>query len=114
MLKMYGIKNCDTVKKARHYLEAEGSAYEFHDFKKDGINKAMIDKWAAVLGWEALLNKKGMTWRKFSKEQKQGLNKNKAIKLMLENSSVIKRPVLEKGKKVFIGFSEDEYKALVS
>lgn len=112
MIKMYGIKNCGTVKKAMQYLQDKGLEFQFHDFKKEGINKAMIEKWHAALGWETLLNKKGMTWRKFSEAQKQNLSKTKAIQLMLENSSVIKRPIIEKGKKILIGFNEEEYQSL--
>ena len=114
-MKLYGIPNCNTVKKARVWLESQGIAYQFHDFKKDGVNPALIDGWLAQTSWEKLINRAGMTWRGLSEETKAAINDSSAaLKLMLEKSSVIKRPVLEKeGKILHLGFDEDIYRKLL-
>jgi arsenate reductase len=109
---IYGIKNCDTMKKARAFLEKAGVDYTFHDYKTAGIDKARLERWAKEVGWETLLNRAGTTFRKLPDKDKEGLTAAKAIKLMLEQPSMIKRPVLETGKKLLVGFKPDEYKTV--
>jgi arsenate reductase (glutaredoxin) len=109
---IYGIKNCDTMKKARAYLEKKGVEYAFHDYKAAGIEKERLEKWAKKAGWETLLNKAGTTFKKLPDKDKEGLNEAKAIKLMIAQPSMIKRPVLEiGGGKILVGFKPDEYAA---
>ena len=109
MTTIYGIKNCDTMKKARAWLDAHGIAYAFHDYKASGIDKATLEAWAKDVGWETLLNRAGTTFRKLPDADKAGLTEKKAIALMLTSPSMIKRPVLEKGGKLFVGFSPEAY-----
>ncbi len=109
MTTLYGIKNCDTVKKARAWLEAQGMAYQFHDFRKEGLDAPLLEKWEAKLGWEALLNKRGTSWRKLDESQREGVDRVKAMALMLDQPSLIKRPVLETVTKTLIGFTADYY-----
>jgi arsenate reductase len=109
---IYGIRNCDTMKKARDWLEAHDVAYEFHDYKASGIDRATLEKWAKAVGWEVLLNRAGTTFRKLPDETKQNIDERKAIKLMLEQPSMIKRPVLERGRTLLVGFSEEIYAAI--
>jgi len=111
-IQLYGIKNCDTMKKARTWLESHGVAYDFHDFKASGIERAQLDSWIKAVGWEVLLNRAGTTFRKLPDRAKQNLDEAKAIKLMLEQPSMIKRPVLERGKTLTVGFSPEKYSAL--
>ncbi len=113
-MKLYGIPNCGTVKKARAWLEAQGTAYEFHDFKKHGVNEALIAGWLKQVGWQRLLKKTGPTWAKLPDSIKQSIRDDaSALKLMLEQPNVIKRPVLEKnGKVLATGFSESDYQEL--
>ena len=109
-MKMYGIPNCDTVKKARAWLEAHGVDYEFHDYKKLGVDAALMQKWLAKTGWGTLINRQGQTWRKLSEEEKTTVKDNlSALKLMLEKPSVIKRPVIEHHGKLLLGFDPSEY-----
>ncbi len=109
-IKLYGIKNCDTMKKARTWLDSQGVQYEFHDYKAAGIESEVLKRWAAEVGWEVLLNRAGTTFRKLPDEQKTGLNERKAINLMVAQPSMIKRPVLEKGKRLLVGFDPAAYK----
>jgi Spx/MgsR family transcriptional regulator len=109
---LYGIPNCDTMKKARTWLESHGIEYRFHDYKKAGIDRDTLAAWAQVVGWETLLNRAGTTFRKLPDGAKQDLDERKALKLMLEQPSMIKRPVLESGKKLLVGFSPEKYSAL--
>jgi arsenate reductase len=110
---IYGIKNCDTMKKARAFLDKRGVAYEFHDYKTQGIERAKLEGWAKKAGWETLLNRAGTTFRKLPDKDKDGLTEKKAIALMLAQPSMIKRPVLEiGGGKIMVGFKPDEYAAL--
>lgn len=113
-MKLYGIPNCGTVKKARAWLEAHGTAYEFHDFKKHGVSEALIAGWLKQVGWQRLLKKTGPTWAKLPDSVKQSIRDDaSALKLMLEQPNVIKRPVLEKnGKVLATGFSEADYQEL--
>ncbi len=109
---LYGIRNCDTVKKARAWLDQRGVEYRFHDYKVAGIDMARLDRWCGEVGWEALLNRAGTTFRKLADSQKQGLNQGRAIGLMLAQPSVIKRPVLELGGKLVVGFKPELYESL--
>jgi arsenate reductase (glutaredoxin) len=107
---IYGIKNCDTMKKARAWLDKNGVAYEFHDYKTAGIERARLEKWEKKVGWEMLLNRAGTTFRKLSDKDKSGLNADKALTLMLGQPSIIKRPVLDLGGgKLLVGFSPERY-----
>ena len=110
---LYGIKNCDTMKKARAFLDNKGVAYGFHDYKASGIERSKLEGWAKKVGWESLLNRAGTTFRKLPEEDKQGLTERKAMGLMLEQPSMIKRPVLELGGgKLLVGFKPEEYAGL--
>ena len=109
---IYGIKNCDTMKKARAALDRKRLAYDFHDYKVKGVDKAKLEGWANKVGWEALLNRAGTTFRKLPDADKQGLTEKKAIALMVAQPSMIKRPVLEAGRRLLVGFKPDEYAAL--
>lgn len=115
-MQLFGIPNCNTVKKARDWLENNGVAYEFHDFKKNGVSHALLENWLKQTPWEKLVNRAGMTWRNLSEPEKAAVQDNEsAIKLMLEKSSVIKRPVLVKdGKIMSLGFNEATYQELLS
>ena len=110
---LYGIPNCDTVKKARAWLDARGIAYAFHDYKKSGIDAPRLRAWAAELGWEKLLNRAGTTFRNLPEADKRDLDQDKAIALMLAQPSMIKRPVLDLGPRRILGFSPDLYDAAV-
>ena len=101
---LYGIPNCDTVKKARAWLDSHGVAYDFHDYKKAGIDAARLRGWAAELGWERLLNRAGTTFRKLPDAAKADLDEDKAIALMLAQPSMIRRPVLDLGARRLVGF----------
>lgn len=103
-MELYGIPNCDTVKKARKWLAAEGREYSFHDYKKEGADPARLGEWADVVGWEALLNRRGTTFRKLSDAEKVGIDRDQAIALMVEHPSIIKRPVVEHEGGVLVGF----------
>ncbi|WP_407181107.1 ArsC family reductase [Bradyrhizobium sp. STM 3562] len=106
---IYGIKNCDTMKKARTWLDDHGVAYQFHDYKTAGIAKDKLKQWSDKLGWESLLNRAGTTFRKLPDAEKEGLDEKKALALMIEQPSMIKRPVLEIGSKLLVGFKPDLY-----
>jgi arsenate reductase len=107
---LYGIKNCDTMKKARAWLDARGRTYVFHDYKAAGIDRKRLQGWARQVGWETLLNRAGTTFRKLPEADKEGLTEAKAIDLMLAQPSMIKRPVMElKDGKLVVGFKPDVY-----
>jgi arsenate reductase len=106
---MYGIKNCDTIKKARKWLDANGVEFAFHDYRKDGLSDELISSLEASLGWEAMLNKRGTTWRKLPDETKDAMDKSLAIQTMLDNPAIIKRPILDTGSVLELGFSETAY-----
>jgi len=111
---IYGIKNCDTMKKARAFLDKHKVDYAFHDYKTAGIDKEMLEGWAAKAGWETLLNKAGTTFKKLPDKDKEGLTEKKAIALMIANPSMIKRPVLELPRgRLLIGFKPDEYERAI-
>jgi len=111
MITMYGIPNCDTIKKAKKWLEANNIDYEFHDYKKKGITKAKLKDWCKQADWEILLNRRGTTWRKLDDDIKNNINKTSAIDVMAENTSAIKRPVIETDNEILVGFSVDTYEA---
>lgn len=110
---IYGIKSCDTVKKARTWLEAHDVPHDFHDYKSAGIDRARLEKWCGEVGWETLLNRAGTTFRKLPDADKAGLDEAKAIKLMLAQPSMIKRPVLDLGGKLLVGFNPQTYASSV-
>jgi arsenate reductase len=111
ILTLFGIKNCDTVKKARKWTEANDLNIPFHDFRVDGLTKEQIEAWADVIGWETLFNKRSTSFRNLSDDDKSGIDQAKAIELMLTHPTLIKRPVLATEGKVLVGFKEAEYKA---
>ena len=106
---LYGIRNCDTMKKARSWLHTRGVSYEFHDYKVAGIDRARLERWCGQVGWETLLNRAGTTFRKLPEAQKAPLDERRAVALMLQQPSMIKRPVLEWGEQLLVGFRPDEY-----
>jgi len=113
MIKMYGIPNCDTIKKARKWLEANGLDYEFHDYRKQGVPEKNLKKWVKQAGWETLLNRRGTTWRKLPEDVRENIDEASAITVMMNNPSAIKRPVLEKDNILLIGFKQEEYDKLL-
>jgi arsenate reductase len=106
---IYGIKNCDTMKKARAWLDQHGVGYEFHDYKSSRIERSMLENWAREVSWELLLNRAGTTFRALSEKDKAGLSEKKALALMVAQPSMIKRPVLDLGGKLLVGFKPDQY-----
>ncbi|MGO4705445.1 ArsC family reductase [Microvirga sp. 2MCAF38] len=106
---IYGIKNCDTMKKARTWLDEHGVVYAFHDYKAEGIDRARLETWAREVGWETLLNRAGTTFRKLPDADKNGLDERKAFALMLDQPSMIKRPVLDIGERLIVGFKAEQY-----
>ena len=111
-VKIYGIRNCDTMKKAFAWLDAHGIAYDFHDYKKLGVTEAQLARWSDAAGWEKVLNCAGTTFRKLPDADRQDLTRDKAIALMSANPSMIKRPVIEMGGKIELGFRAERYAAL--
>ncbi|WP_407296391.1 ArsC family reductase [Stutzerimonas zhaodongensis] len=110
-LRLYGIKACDTMKKARNWLDEHGLNYEFHDYKSAGIDRAHLEAWCNEHGWQTVLNRAGTTFRKLDDEKKADLDQARAIELMLAQPSMIKRPVLDLGDKTLVGFKPDIYAA---
>ena len=109
MVTIYGIKNCDTVKKALKWLDKHNIAYQFHDLRQDGINKNDLQQWTKSVSWEMLLNTRSTTWRQLPDKDKQAVDADKAIRLMLANPTLIKRPVITTGKTTLVGFNETDY-----
>ena len=109
MITIYGIRNCDTMKKARAWLDEQGIGYAFHDYKTAGIERGRLESWAGKVGWEVLLNRAGTTFRKLPDADKAGLTERKAIALMLAQPSMIKRPVVEAGGRTVVGFKPEAY-----
>ena len=109
MTTIYGIKNCDTMKKARAWLDRQGVAYDFHDYKAQGIERARLQQWSRSVGWEKLLNRAGTTFRKLPEADKAGLDEAKALALMAAQPSMIKRPVLETADQTIVGFKPEIY-----
>ena len=112
---VYGIKNCNTVKNALTWLDAHGVAYEFHDYKKKGITAEALKVWSKQVGWESLLNRRGLTWKQLPESEREKVKTEQdAIKLMVDKTSIIKRPLIEvKGKVLLLGFDEEAYETLV-
>jgi arsenate reductase (glutaredoxin) len=111
---IYGIKNCDTMKKARAWLDSHGVAYHFHDYKSEGIARDKLKGWSDAVGWETLLNRAGTSFRKLPDSDREGLNERKVLALMLAQPSMIKRPVLDLGSKLLVGFKQEIYAAEVA
>ncbi len=112
MTTLYGIKNCDTVKKARKWLDAAGIDYRFHDFRTDGLKLEQLIAWNQAVGWETLLNRRGTTWRQLPEAVKENIDDNNVLDLLMEHPTLIKRPVLELNEDVRIGFKETDYMEL--
>ncbi|HSN72943.1 MAG TPA: ArsC family reductase [Steroidobacteraceae bacterium] len=112
-IRMYGIRNCDTIKKARRWLDEHGVGYDFHDYKAEGIDRARLERWSDGVGWEQLLNRSGTTFRKLPDAEKNGLDRRKAIALMQAQPSLIKRPVLEYEGGLLVGFKPEIYSASI-
>lgn len=113
-LEFYGIPNCDTVKKARQWLEAQGIAYTFHDYKKEGADPAKVKRWIDEKGWEVVLNRRGTTFRGLPDAEKEALDADRAVKLMVAHPSTIKRPVIEHGGGILVGFDQEEWAATLT
>lgn len=114
MITVYGIKNCDTCRKAIKWLQAEGLEHRFHDFRTDGLDEASLRGWVAELGWEMLLNRRGTTWRKLPEAERENLGEADAVRLMLANPTLIKRPVFDTGGARLVGFTDKEQAALAA
>jgi arsenate reductase len=112
MTTLYGIRNCDTIRKARRWLDENGIDYRFHDVRTDGITRADLQHWMQSLDWEDLLNRRGTTWRKLPESVRNGINKTTATGLMLDNPAIIKRPVLAHRNRLYLGFSVDSYQSI--
>lgn len=112
MITLYGIKNCDTVKKARRWLDDQGIDYRFHDFREDGLDEAQLQRWLDELGWETLLNKRSTSWKALSVEAREGMDSASAMKAILATPTLIKRPVLDTGDKRHTGFSSGNYQSI--
>ncbi len=112
MVTIYGIKNCDTMKRARSWLESKRIAHHFHDYKAAGIDEATLQDWVKTVGWQVLINRVGTNFRKLPDADKENVTEEKAIALMLAHPSLIKRPVLDAEGKLTVGFKPEEYKAL--
>jgi arsenate reductase (glutaredoxin) len=113
MIQLYGIPNCGTMKKARAWLEGRGVEYRFHDYKRDGIDEPRLRGWVDELGWEALVNRRGTTWRRLPDEVREQMDTEAAIRIMLETPSIIRRPLLDTGELRHLGFSETDYERLL-
>lgn len=111
-IEFYGIPNCDTVKKARAWLDAHGIAYAFHDYKKEGADRQKLERWVTAKGWETLLNRAGTTFRKLPDTDKENVTEKKALALMLAQPSMIKRPVLDAGGRITVGFKPEIYEKI--
>ncbi len=114
MITLYGIKNCDTVKKARKWLEARGVDYSFHDFREDGIDAKQVSAWLDELGWETLVNKRSTSWKALPPEQRDSMDEAGAMAAILEQPTLIKRPLLDTGHELHCGFKADNYTAIFS
>jgi len=113
MIVVYGIKNCDSVKKARSWLEARHIEYRFHDYRSDGLDAALLQSFVDRLGLDTVLNQRSTSWRQLSQEQKQDLHAEKALQLMLSTPALIKRPIVDTGAKLIAGFNPERYPASV-
>ena len=109
---IYGIANCDTMKKARSWLDERGIDYEFHDYRKQGLDEEMLQSMEAKLGWETMLNRRGTTWRKLPEDVRDNIDRASALRLMLENPAIIRRPILAREQRLHIGFDEKQYREI--
>lgn len=112
MITLHGIKNCDTVKKARRWLDDHGIEYIFHDFREDGLDPKALQEWLGELGWEQLLNRRSTTWKQLSPERRDSMDAAAAKEAILEQPTLIKRPLLDTGHERFVGFSADRYQTI--
>jgi arsenate reductase len=112
MITIYGIRNCDTMKKAMRWLDEHGVEYRFHDYRKDGLDAAVLRAWEKELGWETLLNRRGMLWRKLPETTREHIDRSSALQCMLDNPGIIKRPLLDLGERRVVGFKPQDYAAL--
>lgn len=112
MTLMYGIANCDTIKKAKKWLDSQNVSYQFHDYRKQGLTAELLQTFETQLGWEQLVNKRGTTYRALTDEQKAGLNKDTALALLLEHPAMIKRPLLVHQEHMHLGFKADQYQEI--
>ena len=110
---LYGIANCDTIRRARRWLEREGIAYEFHDYREHGLEVELLESLAAELGWETMLNRRGTTWRRLPAATREGIDRDAALALMRDNPALIRRPILGLGSRHRVGFDESEYEELL-
>jgi Spx/MgsR family transcriptional regulator len=109
---LYGISNCDTIKKARVWMTNRGIEFQFHDYRKQGLDAEMLRSWTEELGWQALINRRGTTWRQLTPEARESLDVESAINIMLDNPAIIKRPLLVKDNRSYLGFNEEQYSKL--
>lgn len=109
MITLYGIKNCDTVKKARGWLETHGIEFRFHDFREDGLTARQVDAWLEALGWETLVNRRSTSWKALTPEQRDAMSQSTARAAILEHPTLVKRPLLDTGHELHCGFSADRY-----
>ena len=109
---LYGIRNCDRIKKARAWLNTRGVACQFHDYRTQGLDEALLRGWVTELGWEALINRQGQTWRRLDLALRNGMDEAQAIRVMLDNPSIIRRPLLDTGGQRYLGFSDAYYAAI--
>ncbi len=109
MVTLYGIKNCDTMKKAMRWLDEHGIEYRFHDYRRDGLDNGQLEAWEKELGWEVLLNRRGMLWRKLPQVARDNIDRRSALQCMRDNPGIIKRPLLDLGDRRVVGFRPDEY-----
>lgn len=109
MTTVYGIKNCDTMKKALRWLDEAGVEYRFHDYKKEGVPADQLDQWLETLGWEQVINRRGTTWRKLDESVRDNMDNQSARAVILDNPSIVKRPLLDTGSELVLGFKADDY-----
>jgi len=109
MITIYGIKNCDTMKKAMRWLDEHGVDYRFHDYRKEGLDSSQLKAWEQEIGWETLLNRRGMLWRKLPQMSRDSINRENALQIMQDNPAIIKRPLLDLGNRRVVGFKAEDY-----
>ena len=114
MITLYGIKNCDTVKKARRWLDDQGVDYAFHDFRQQGLTSAQVEAWLAELGWQDLVNRRSTSWKSLDEQTRESMDETGALAAILEQPTLIKRPLLDTGKQRFVGFSAASYEKIFS
>jgi arsenate reductase len=112
MITIYGIKNCDTMKKAMRWLDEHGVDYRFHDYRKEGLDAKLLKAWEKEIGWETLLNRRGMLWRKLPESSRDNIDRQSALQIMEENPGIIKRPLLDLGDRRVVGFKPETYEQL--